>query len=112
MVKRRSSRKAGSRRSRRSRPSRRHGSAYRPGLFGIHQGGLKNPAASKTEREVVAQVVKTLSKPELVRHLAGTHGKEASDWLPHYERKTRKELESLSVIKHMHAFNVTTDNYD
>lgn len=111
MAKRRS-RKASSRKSRRSRPGRRHGSAYRPGLYGIHQGGLKNPAASKAEHEVAQRVVKALTKPELVRQMAGTHGKEATDWLPFYERKARKELESLAVIKHMHAFNVATDNYD
>jgi hypothetical protein len=85
---------------------------YRPGLYGIHNGGLKDPAASKAEREVAQRLVKKMTKSDLVRHMAGTHGKAATEFVPFYEHKTRKELASLAVIGHMHAFNVATDNYD
>ena len=97
------------RRSRRSRPSRRFGSAYRPGLFEIHQGGLKDPAASKAERAVAERLVKQMSKAELAQHLSTVTGHHPS----YYEKNhTRKELQSLAVIRHVHAFNMKTDNYD
>jgi hypothetical protein len=109
MATKRSSRKP-RRQSRSSRGGRpHHGSAYRPGLYGIHQGGLKNPAASKAERAVAEQLVKTMSKAELVRHLASI-----TDLSPEYWDKnhTRKELAATAVERHVHAFNVQTDNYD
>ncbi len=95
--------------SRRSRSSRRYGSAYRPGLFGIHSGGLKDPAASKAERAIVVDLVKKMRKDELARHLSTITGHAPV----YYEKNhTRKELASLAVTHHMHAFNVATDNYD
>jgi hypothetical protein len=54
-------------------------------------------------------LVKKMSKDELARHLSTITGHAPV----YYEKNhTRKELASLAVTHHMHAFNVATDNYD
>lgn len=88
--------------------------AYRHGMFG-HQGGLKNPAASKAEIVRVEALAKKSSKADLVDSLARAKrdvngiGGMAPEY---YARMTKKELVSLCVIYHMHGFNLDTDNYD
>ena len=83
--------------------------AYRPGLYGMHQGGLKNPAASKSERAIVERLVKKMTKAELAKHLSTL----TKHHPVYYEKNyTRKELAMHAVIEHMHTFNMATDNYD
>jgi len=88
--------------------------AYRHGMFG-HQGGLKNPAASKAETARVEALAKKASKADLVDSLAKAKrdvngiGGMAPEY---YARLTKKELVSLCVIYLVHAFNFQTDNYD
>lgn len=88
---------------------------YRPGLYGMHEGGLKNPSASKAERVVAERAAKLMTKEELARHLSqvdpSVTGGSRMDY-EFYVRKTKKELARLAILYHVHAFNLRTDNYD
>jgi hypothetical protein len=88
--------------------------AYRHSMIG-HQGALKNPAASKKERAFVEGLAKQATKEALAENLArlkrdvnGIGGMS----LEHYKRMPKKELVTLTVIYHLHQFNLETDNYD
>jgi hypothetical protein len=88
---------------------------YRPGFAGIHQGGLKNPSASKAEMVVAERAAKLMSKKELAEHLHRHYSRTEPhlvNAVEYFMRMTKKELMSRAVIAHVHAFNVRTDNYD
>ena len=88
--------------------------AYNPGLFGMHNGSLRDCAAAKAEHELVTRVAAKLSKAELVALLAslspwqgvGGHHPEFYEY-----NHTAKSLRALAVTYHMHAFNLASDNY-
>lgn len=89
--------------------------SYRPGFAGIHQGGLKNPSASKAETEVAVRAAKAMSKKELAEHLHRHYSRTAPNLVnsvEYFMKQTKTELARLAVIEHVHAFNVRTDNYD
>lgn len=88
---------------------------YRPGFAGIHQGGVKNPAASKAEGEIARRAAKAMTKLELAEHLHRHYERTQPhlvNAVEYFMKKTKKVLESQAVIEHVHAFNVRTDNYD
>ena len=67
---------------------------YRHSMFG-HQGGLKNPAASKAERLVAERAAKAMTKEDLARHLSQVEERITNQPQMDYEfyiRKTKKEL--------------------
>lgn len=87
---------------------------YRPGLYGMHNGSLRDCAASKAEHETLTRVCATLSKAELVEAMLslpspGVTGSTLDR--VYWEHQTAKHMRELAVSKGLHAFNLRTDNY-